>query len=75
MTVSARLLWHPGTMIREPAEATVMEGGIIEIPMGVLVEAGLHIGEKLLAFSDGDGRITLRRATDAVEDLLRDGTL
>ncbi|WP_285542795.1 hypothetical protein [Streptomyces lavendulae] len=62
-------------MIREPAEATVMEGGIIEIPMGVLVEAGLHIGEKLLAFSDGDGRITLRRATDAVEDLLRDGTL
>ncbi|MCX5074694.1 hypothetical protein OG321_19520 [Streptomyces sp. NBC_00424] len=52
-----------------------MEVGIIEIPMGVLVEADLHIGEKLLAFSDGDGRITLRRTTDAVEDLLRDGTL
>ncbi|MGV9337400.1 hypothetical protein [Streptomyces sp. NPDC003688] len=62
-------------MIREPAEVTVAEGGTIEIPTGILVKVGLHIGEKLLAFSDGDGRIILRRATDAVEDLLRDGTL
>ncbi|WP_424922532.1 hypothetical protein [Streptomyces sp. wa53] len=54
---------------------TVTEGGIIEIPMGVLVEAGLYIGEKLLAISDGAGRITLRRAMDAIEGLLRDGTL
>ncbi|MFE9804105.1 hypothetical protein ACFYP6_35600 [Streptomyces goshikiensis] len=52
-----------------------MEVGITEIPMGVLVEADLHIGEKSLGFSDGDGRIMLRRATDAVEDLLRDGAL
>ncbi|MFF3954219.1 hypothetical protein ACFYY1_13525 [Streptomyces sp. NPDC001890] len=43
--------------------------------MDVLVGAGLRIGERLLAFSDGDGRITLRHATDVVEDLLRDGTL
>ncbi|MEU8539997.1 hypothetical protein AB0C52_08380 [Streptomyces sp. NPDC048717] len=57
------------------AEVTVAEDGTVEIPMGVLVEAGLHIGERSLAFSDGDGRITPRRATGAVEDLLRDGTL
>ncbi|MFK0101403.1 hypothetical protein [Streptomyces sp. NPDC091040] len=62
-------------MIREPAEVTVVEDRTIEIPMGVLVEAGVHIGERLLAFSDGGGRITLRRATDAVEDLLRAGAL
>ncbi|MFD7422778.1 hypothetical protein ACFV6M_20315 [Streptomyces californicus] len=62
-------------MIREPAEVTVAEDGTIEILMGVLVEVGLHIGERLLAFSDVDGRITLRRATDVVEDLLRDGIL
>ncbi len=75
MKVSVPLPWDPGRAIREPAEVTVTEGGIIEIPMGVLVEAGLYIGEKLLAISDGAGRITLRRAMDAIEGLLRDGTL
>lgn len=47
--------------VAQPAEVTAAEDGTIEIPTGVLVEAGLQIGERLLAFSDGDGRITLRR--------------
>lgn len=38
--------------------------------MGILVEAGLAIGARLLAYSDGDGRIVLRREADAVDDLL-----
>lgn len=38
--------------------------------MGVLVEAGLATGDRLLAYSDGDGRIVLRRHDDALDDLL-----
>lgn len=40
-----------------------------------LAEAGISPGTKLLVFSDGDGRIVLRRAEDAINDLLREGTL
>ncbi len=32
-------------------------------------------GSDLLAFSDGDGRIVLRRAEDAMRDLLERGEL
>ncbi len=38
--------------------------------MGLLAEAGLNPGSKVLAFSDADGRIVLRRFEDSVEDLL-----
>jgi bifunctional DNA-binding transcriptional regulator/antitoxin component of YhaV-PrlF toxin-antitoxin module len=62
-------------VIREPAEVTVSPDGRVEFPIGLLVEAGLNAGGSLLAYSDGDGRIVLRRAYDAIEDLLRDGTL
>lgn len=60
----------PGGMIREPAEAMVREDGSVELPMGILVEAGLAPGARLLAYSDGDGRIVLRREADALDDLL-----
>ena len=38
--------------------------------MGILAEAGLDAGSAVLACSDGDGRIVLRRLTDAMDDLL-----
>ncbi|MFI1563882.1 hypothetical protein ACH4ZX_12615 [Streptomyces sp. NPDC020490] len=57
-------------MIREPAQVMVRADGSVELPMGILVEAGLAPGDRLLAYSDGDGRIVLRREADAVDDLL-----
>lgn len=62
-------------MIREPAELRVDDSGRVEIPLGLLAEAGISSGTELLAFSDGDGRIVLRRAEDAVRDLLEEGRL
>ncbi|MET9823686.1 hypothetical protein ABZ038_19055 [Streptomyces sp. NPDC006349] len=62
-------------MIREPAEVSVESDGRVELPLGLLAEAGLNVGEGLVAFSDGDGRIVLRRGADAIDDLLRHGTL
>ncbi|MGW1006810.1 AbrB/MazE/SpoVT family DNA-binding domain-containing protein [Streptomyces sp. NPDC002520] len=62
-------------MIREPSELDVDEAGRVELPLGILAEAGISPGTKLLVFSDGDGRIVLRRAEDAINDLLREGTL
>ncbi|ANH92682.1 MULTISPECIES: AbrB/MazE/SpoVT family DNA-binding domain-containing protein [unclassified Streptomyces] len=62
-------------MIREPAELDVDRAGRVEIPLGILAEAGISPGTKLLVFSDGDGRIVLRRAEDAINDLLAEGTL
>ncbi|WP_035795727.1 hypothetical protein [Kitasatospora mediocidica] len=58
-------------MIREPFETVIRMDGTVELPMGILVEAGLAVGAKIIAFSDGDGRIVLRREADAVDDLLR----
>ncbi len=62
-------------MIREPAEVSVEPDGRVELPLGLLAEAGVNVGDDLLAFSEGDGRIVLRRASDAVDDLLSHGTL
>ncbi|MFE9699093.1 hypothetical protein [Streptomyces sp. NPDC006270] len=62
-------------MIREPAELDVDETGSVELPLGILAEAGISPCSKLLVFSDGDGRIVLRRAEDAISDLLHEGTL
>ncbi|MFH8896474.1 hypothetical protein ACH4HG_08710 [Streptomyces coeruleorubidus] len=62
-------------MIREPAEVSVEPDGRVELPLGLLAEAGVNVGDDLLAFSDGDGRIVLRRASDAIDDLLKHGTL
>ncbi|MFI8258304.1 hypothetical protein [Streptomyces filamentosus] len=62
-------------MIREPAETTVSEAGIVEIPLGVLAEAGLSPGVAGVVYSDGDGRIVVRRKEDAIRDLLESGSL
>ncbi|MEU9372249.1 hypothetical protein AB0D94_00425 [Streptomyces sp. NPDC048255] len=62
-------------MIREPAETIVTEAGILEIPLGVLAQAGLGPGTAVLVYSDGDGRILVRRQEDAIRDLLENGSL
>ncbi|MFB6528953.1 hypothetical protein [Streptomyces sp. NPDC056399] len=62
-------------MLREPAELKIGEDGRIELPMGVLVEAGLHPGARIVAYSTGDGRIMLRRADDAIAELVTTGSL
>ncbi|GHE33926.1 hypothetical protein GCM10018771_12430 [Streptomyces cellulosae] len=62
-------------MIREPAETVVSEAGAVEIPLGVLAEAGLVPGTAVVVYSDGDGRVVIRRQSDALDDLLEHGTL
>ncbi|WP_075662457.1 hypothetical protein OG352_13885 [Streptomyces sp. NBC_01485] len=62
-------------MIREPAELHVDDQGRVELPLGLLAEAGITPGTGLVAFSDGDGRIVLKRAEDAIKDLIEKGTL
>jgi bifunctional DNA-binding transcriptional regulator/antitoxin component of YhaV-PrlF toxin-antitoxin module len=62
-------------MIREPAEIKIDENGRIELPLGLLAEAGLSTESSVVAFSQGDGRIMLRRAEDAMRDLIEKGTL
>ncbi|MTE20156.1 hypothetical protein F0L17_13760 [Streptomyces sp. TRM43335] len=62
-------------MLREPAELRVDDQGRVELPIGLLAKAGIAPGAALVAFSDGDGRIALRRAEDAINDLLGEGTL
>ncbi len=57
-------------MIREPAQVIINASGRVQIPLGVLAEAGLDAGSAVLAYSDGDGRIVLRRLADAIDDLL-----
>lgn len=62
-------------MIREPAELSIDEDGKVSLPIGLLAEAGLGPGARIMAFSDGDGRIVLQREADALEKLLQDGAL
>ncbi len=62
-------------MIRTPSELTIDEDGCVALPLSLLAEAGLDPGSRVLAFSDGDGRLVLRREADAVRDLLERGTL
>lgn len=51
------------------------EEGRVSIPLGLLAEAGLDPGSHVIAFSDGDGRLVLRRRNDAMRDLIERGTL
>ncbi|MFJ7946811.1 hypothetical protein ACIQ6K_24620 [Streptomyces sp. NPDC096354] len=62
-------------MLREPTELEIGEDGRLELPMGVLVEAGLSPGTRIVAYSTGDGRIVLRRADDAITELITTGSL
>ncbi|WP_345036504.1 hypothetical protein [Streptomyces sannanensis] len=38
--------------------------------MGIIVAASLSVGSRITAFTDGDGRIVLRREATAVDDLV-----
>ncbi len=49
--------------------------GTVEIPLGLLAEAGLSPGAAVLIYSGGDGRIIIRREADAIRDLVDNGTL
>lgn len=62
-------------MLREPTQLTIGPGGELTLPLGLLAEAGLNPGEDVIAHSDGDGRILLRRTSEAAEFLLGTGTL
>ncbi|MET8901595.1 MULTISPECIES: hypothetical protein [unclassified Streptomyces] len=62
-------------MLREPTEIEIGGFGQVELPLGVLAEAGLGPGSKIVAYSTGDGRIVLRRAEDAVAELMETGDL
>ncbi|MFF4650549.1 hypothetical protein [Streptomyces sp. NPDC001380] len=62
-------------MTRTPVELTIDEDGHLTVPMGLLAEAGLDPGSRILAYSNGDGRLVLRREEDALRDLLERGTL
>ena len=62
-------------MLKEPVELTIGLGGELTLPLGLLAEAGLNPGERVIAHSDGDGRMVLRRSFEAAESLFRTGTL
>jgi bifunctional DNA-binding transcriptional regulator/antitoxin component of YhaV-PrlF toxin-antitoxin module len=62
-------------MMREPEEIKIDENGRVALPLGLLAEAGLSPEGSVVAFSQGDGRIVLRRAEDAMRDLIEQGTL
>ncbi|MDX3585626.1 AbrB/MazE/SpoVT family DNA-binding domain-containing protein [Streptomyces europaeiscabiei] len=62
-------------MLREPAQLTIGDDGRVELPLGVLAEAGLAPGSRIVAYSAGDGRIVLRREEDAMSELLNTGGL
>ncbi|WP_030561332.1 hypothetical protein [Streptomyces aureocirculatus] len=61
-------------MTREPTEVSVEPDERVELPLGLLTEASVDVVDNLLAFSDGVGPIVLRRAFDAIDDLLSHGT-
>ncbi|MFE7662311.1 AbrB/MazE/SpoVT family DNA-binding domain-containing protein [Streptomyces celluloflavus] len=56
-------------------ELTIDDEGRVILPLGLLAEAGLDPGSHVLAYSDGDGRLVLRRHEDAIQDLLERGAL
>ncbi|WP_330452702.1 MULTISPECIES: hypothetical protein [unclassified Streptomyces] len=62
-------------MLREPVEVNVDDHGRVELTRGLLAEAGISLGAGLVAFSDGDGRIVLRRAENSIRDLIEKGHL
>jgi bifunctional DNA-binding transcriptional regulator/antitoxin component of YhaV-PrlF toxin-antitoxin module len=65
----------PHRMLREPVQLIIGPDGELTLPLGLLAEAGLNPGQNVIAHSDGDGRIVLRRTSEAAEFLLSTGTL
>lgn len=68
-------MWDTARVSRTPVELTIDADGRVVLPLGLLAEAGLDPGSRILAYSEGDGRLVLRREEDAVRDLLERGTL
>jgi hypothetical protein len=66
---------HTEGVTGTPAELTIDDAGRVSLPLGLLAEAGLDPGSRVIAFTDGDGRVTLRREEDAMRDLIERGTL
>lgn len=62
-------------VLRQPWEVRIQEDGGVLLPLALLAEAGLDPGSAVFAYSDGDGRIVIRREDDALADLLRLGSL
>ncbi|WOI59366.1 hypothetical protein [Streptomyces fradiae] len=62
-------------IIREPTTLKIDEHGRVELPLGLLAEAGLAPEGSVVAFSQGDGSIVLRRAEDAMRELIENGRL
>ncbi|MEU6057323.1 hypothetical protein [Streptomyces sp. NPDC047097] len=60
-------------MFRDPAETKIDAEGRVALPLGLLAEAGLFPRSDVIAVSQGDGRIVLRRAADAVRDPIEKG--
>lgn len=62
-------------VLRQPAEVEIDQNGHMVLPMSVMAESGLDPGTTVVAYSGGDGRIVLRRSSDAAAELLTQGTL
>jgi hypothetical protein len=62
-------------MLREPVELTITDDGTVALPLGLLAEAGISPGTRIVCYSRGDGRIILRREADAVSELMETGEL
>ncbi len=66
---------HTGQVLRQPWDVRIQEDGGVLLPLALLAEAGLDPGRGAIAYSDGDGRIVIRREDDALDDLLQLGSL
>jgi bifunctional DNA-binding transcriptional regulator/antitoxin component of YhaV-PrlF toxin-antitoxin module len=62
-------------VLRQPEEIQISPEGGLVLPLSLLAEAGLDPGSRVVAYSDGPGRIVLRRTNDVLDDLLRSGAL
>ncbi|MFC7984628.1 hypothetical protein [Streptomyces sp. NPDC057336] len=62
--------WDTVRVIQDPQEVVIQEDGTLQLPVSLLVQAGLNPREKVMAMSTEDGKVVLRRLADAVDDLL-----
>ncbi len=62
-------------MLRQPWQINIGSNGGVVLPLALLAEAGFDPGSAAVAYSDGDGRIVIRREDDALDDLLHLGSL
>lgn len=53
-----------------PYELVIASDGSVMLPLALLAQAGMDAGVAVLALSPSDGRIVLRRLSDAADDLV-----